>query len=87
MFNDEIEQVRLRAIESLTAIAKHIQLQVNFSFPAVLGIRARIRICRIRMFLGLPDPDPLVRGTNLGIRIRNKMSRIPNTVLQCTYGL
>jgi hypothetical protein len=34
MFNDEIEQVRLRAIESLTAIAKHIQLQVNFYFTA-----------------------------------------------------
>jgi hypothetical protein len=30
---------------------------------AVLGIRNRIWICRIRMFLGLPDPDPLVRGT------------------------
>ncbi len=30
----------------------------------VLGIRIlnRIRIRRIRMFLGLPDPDPLVRG-------------------------
>ncbi len=28
---------------------------------AVLGIR----ICRILMFLGLPDPDPLVRGTDL----------------------
>ncbi len=26
----------------------------------VLGIRIR----RIRMFLGLPDPDPLVRGTD-----------------------
>ncbi len=36
MFNDEIEQVRLRAIESLTAIAKHIQLQVNFSFKVYL---------------------------------------------------
>jgi hypothetical protein len=31
----------------------------NFS---VLGIRIRIRIHRTRMFLGLPDPDPLVRG-------------------------
>ncbi len=29
---------------------------------AALGIRIRIR--RIRMFLGLPDPDPLVRGTD-----------------------
>jgi hypothetical protein len=29
---------------------------------AVLGIR--IRILRIRMFLGLPDPDPLVRGAD-----------------------
>jgi hypothetical protein len=36
MFNDEIEQVRLRAIESLTAIAKHIQLQVSFSIYSVL---------------------------------------------------
>jgi hypothetical protein len=24
-----------------------------------------------------PDPDPLVRGTDPGIRIRTKMSRIP----------
>ena len=29
MFNDEIEQVRLRAIESLTTIAGHISLQVH----------------------------------------------------------
>ncbi len=30
------------------------------------------------------DPDPLVRGTDMGIqiRIRNKMSRIPNTLFQ-----
>jgi hypothetical protein len=28
----------------------------------VLGFRNRIR--RIRMFLGLPEPDPLVRGTD-----------------------
>jgi hypothetical protein len=26
-----------------------------------------------------PDPDPLARGTDTGIRIRTKMSRIPNT--------
>ena len=26
-----------------------------------------------------PDPDPLVRGTDPGIRIRTKMSQIPNT--------
>jgi hypothetical protein len=25
------------------------------------------------------DPDPLVRGTDPGIRIRTKMSRVPNT--------
>jgi hypothetical protein len=29
---------------------------------AVLRIRIRIGIHRIHMFLGLPDPDPLVRG-------------------------
>jgi hypothetical protein len=33
-------------------------LKVNVRFFLVLGIRIR----RIRMFLGLPDPDPLVRG-------------------------
>jgi hypothetical protein len=35
------------------------------------------------MFLGLPDPHPLVKGTDprirVRIRIRTKMSRIPNT--------
>jgi len=34
-----------------------------------------------------PDPDPLVRGTDPGIRIRirNNMSRIPNTAFKyCT---
>jgi hypothetical protein len=31
-------------------------------YKAVLGIR--IQIHRIRMFLGLPDPDPLVRGAD-----------------------
>jgi hypothetical protein len=40
-----------------------------------IRIRNRIRIrririgCRIPVFLGLPDPDPLVRGT-VWIRIR-----------------
>ncbi len=45
----------------------------------------RIPIRRIRKILGLPvqDPDPLVRGTDPGIRIRNrtKMSWIPNTAV------
>jgi hypothetical protein len=34
----------------------------KYNYLAVLGIRIRIR--KIRMFLGLPDPDPLVRGTD-----------------------
>ncbi len=29
------------------------------------------------------DPDPLVRGTDPGIRIRTNMSRIPNAVVNC----
>ena len=42
------------------------------------------------MFLGLPDPhpDPLVRGTDprVQIRIRSKMSRIPNTAsIRCSF--
>ena len=36
MFNDEIEQVRLEAIESLTAIARHIKLHVH-QLEIVLG--------------------------------------------------
>jgi hypothetical protein len=32
----------------------------RIQYPPMLGIRIR----RIRMFLGLPDPDPLVRGAN-----------------------
>jgi hypothetical protein len=45
-----------------------------YMFGSVMGIR-------IRVFLGLPDPHPdlLVRGTDPRIRIRTKMSRIPNT--------
>ncbi len=56
---------------------------INHTLRPVLGIRIRNRIRRIHMFLGLPDPDPVVRGMNPGIRIRirirTKMSRIPNT--------
>ena len=36
MFNDEIEQVRLKAIESLTAISRHILLQVH-QLEVILG--------------------------------------------------
>ncbi len=35
----------------------------NYMFPPVLGIRIRNRI-QNRMFLGPPDPDPLVRGAD-----------------------
>ncbi len=39
----------------------------NYLFIPVLGIRNQIRI---RMFLGLPDPDPLVREVRIRIRLR-----------------
>jgi hypothetical protein len=32
-----------------------------------------------------PDPDPSVRGTDPEIRIRTKMSRIPNTGRNSTF--
>jgi hypothetical protein len=38
---------------------------------------------RIHMFLGLPDPDPLVRGMDPRIRIHTKMSWIRNTTTKC----
>jgi hypothetical protein len=53
----------LKALPNGTTLM-HIQSgrTVPLNFKAVL--RIRIRICRIRMFLGLLDmgPDPLVRG-------------------------
>jgi hypothetical protein len=33
------------------------------------------------------DPDPLIRGTNLRIRIRTKMSKIPNTGFSVGFSL
>jgi hypothetical protein len=43
-----------------------LEYQAMPSWHAVLLIRIRILIRRIRMFLGLmdPDPDPLFRGMN-----------------------
>jgi hypothetical protein len=35
-------------------------------------------ICTVMEFD--PDPDPLVKGTDPGIKIPTKVSRIPNTV-------
>jgi hypothetical protein len=40
-------------------ISQIIKDYLNLPFFPVLGIRIRFR-----MFLGLPDPDPFVRGTD-----------------------
>ncbi len=65
------------------ALTELDQIQVNIFFAIhfpLFRIRNRVRIRRIRgMFLGLSDPDPLVRGTDPRIRIRTKMSRLRNT--------
>ncbi len=37
-------------------------LQEKGTNQAVFWIRIRIRIHRLHVFFGLPDPDPLVRG-------------------------
>jgi hypothetical protein len=34
-----------------------------------------------------PDPDPIVRGADPGIRIRINMSRIPNTAFRDPFEL
>ncbi len=41
---------------------------INYQDPDLTGFVAvlRIRIRRIRIFLGLLDPDPFVRGTDPG---------------------
>jgi hypothetical protein len=38
---------------------------VEISFMKVGGNYLTVLRIRIRMFLGLPDPDPIVRGTDL----------------------
>ncbi len=55
---------------------KKAWIRIMYEFPAMLGIRIRNRI-RIRMFLGLPDPDLLVRGTDpeLSLFLINVLSR------------
>jgi hypothetical protein len=51
------------AFSTVTLVLLHAPIAANHSlFQAVLGIRIQIR--RIRMFLDLPDPDPLVRGAD-----------------------
>ncbi len=52
-------------LQKLRFPLSHLDVSVLFNeeprqLEPVLGIRNR----RIRMFLGLPDPDPLVRGTD-----------------------
>jgi hypothetical protein len=49
------------AVLSLYSWAAVLAAYRLISHQAVL--RIRIRIHRIHMFLGLPDPDPLFRGT------------------------
>ncbi len=46
----------------------------------LLFLVLRIRICRIRMFLGLLDPDPvsLVRGTDLEGHLRKEQDPDPS---------
>jgi hypothetical protein len=41
-----------------------IPMLVYGTYLSVLRIRSRIRISRIRMFLGILDLDPVVRGTD-----------------------
>ncbi len=43
---------------------KSFLFMIPSSNPALKGAVLRIRIRRIRMFLGLPDPDLLARGTD-----------------------
>ena len=50
MFNDEIEQVRLKAIESLTAISRHILLQVRSSSTPTSFSTFSLRCINLRSF-------------------------------------
>jgi hypothetical protein len=70
-------RIRLQILQ-----AKIVRKTLNFyCFVASYDL---LPVFRIRMFLGLPDPDPLDRGTDprirISIRIHAKKSRIHNTV-------
>ena len=55
--------IREKSIHLSTLISTMLRVRFAFlsSFQPVLWIQIRIRIHRIHMFLGLPDPDPLGR--------------------------
>jgi hypothetical protein len=62
---DAVLEQRHLAAAACRQMAEHAVLQRNYAaaishYKAVF--RIRIRIHRIHVFLGLPDPDPLVRG-------------------------
>ncbi len=62
---DAVLEQRHLAAAACRQMAEHAVLQRNYAaaishYKAVF--RIRIRIYRIHVFLGLPDPDPLVRG-------------------------
>jgi hypothetical protein len=63
-----------------------INLRLLHDFLPVFRIRIQIRIHRIHLAIPDPHPDPLVREEfirgSFMIRIRSKMSRIPNSALK-----
>jgi hypothetical protein len=58
------EESKVHPYQLKGATYQYCFLYVCF-FQPVLRIRIRIQIRRIRMFLGLLDPDPLVSGLDL----------------------
>jgi len=78
--------------EETSSIVKHTHTHTPSHLPTAntqtekntTGIRIRIQIRMDPYVLALSDPHPdlLVRGTDPRIRIRTKISRIPNTSQQ-----
>ena len=59
-FPDQSLPVQITLLQNMKFLIRSTEEERDKYSKAVLGIRMR----RIRMFLGLPDPDPLVRGTD-----------------------
>jgi hypothetical protein len=57
----DIEDLR-QQVRVLIPLVSEIFILIYCSLHPLFRIRIRIWIHRIHMFLGLPDPDPLVRG-------------------------
>ncbi len=81
LIKKKAEEQREKREERIRRVQETVYLGSLFSFAAVL----RIRIRRIHMFLGLPNPDPLVRDPDPDLlpSIKNSKKNMKNIDSYC----